>query len=413
MDRLPPELLEAIAAHLSAADLAALAQCCSDLNRASRDVLERRGLTVRQSKCAAVLPHWTRIRRLTVIGVSSWASLRHRGPSPPPCLWLPAMPLLRRLDLHMPAFPADFEFWPAVLAGCPQLRDVRARCNFGWAARYVAHVGHALQLVRHGAGVLRRLEVRSAEPATPWPLGMCMKPCRDIAGASGVAGGGDEVAVRHFEVDDPCGGILAFLVRSSPGPVVATQELRWRVTACSFDGRLLAAFSRLRHLALCLRGPLARREVGHAVAALRDLPPSIETLELRLEAGDRGMFDADDDDDDVVAWGTPLRHLTRLRRLAIHATMEADASLTELAGSWLGVGGDSVRHVEAVFDCDDERLGGAADAAWDAGPLAAWLQAHPHATATVANTPLPVRGPCHHARARFPVLRDVVAWKGV
>lgn len=386
LDSLPLDVLDTIASKLeSISDLVSLAKVCPALHRVARGVLERRALTVRQGACSSVLPHWTGVRDLTVIGPSPWATLRRPSTT---TVWLPqAMPHLRCLALRDPRYPPESGFWPAVFRGCPQLRDVRVSCDFGPPGppgRYLINAIQTMQLVVYGAPRLHHLEIRGWGALVEAPILPAVESetlCTYVALFPQAPVPVDSPALHTLDACDPTGHLLTS-VRRGRGSL---RDLTWRVRSPSFDAGMLAEFSALRRLCLRLCGPGTRR----CIASLRRLPAGIEDLEIVLTVGD-----IDDDDDDFWRTTAPLEHLTGLRRLGIHLP-GPPATLGALAGAWLGAH-PGVEAVEAVFESE---AWSDADAEWDTAGLAAWLEQRPSTTATLCNAPWPT-GPIH-PRARL------------
>lgn len=354
---LPTDVWEIIGRHVcDRDDLVALALACPRLLPAIRRIVGTRGcMSVRHGVCDAVLSHWRHdVRFLDVRGLEPLRCLRR--PLAP--LALPAMPLLRRLVLRHPRYPAS-PFWPAVFAGCPLLEEVEVVCEFSANPVQYEHAArHAVDLVMHGAPRLRQLSITGHGALLD-----CVPVMPEVSSTT----------LREY-------GALC------PQAPVAVRA--------SLDHLMVGGRDLVR------MAPTDVRRVSARVLSLdelRALPSTVEHLDVRLIARDMSCTES---------WGTPLAHLSSLRTLAVDMTAPPTGECAlDFLRHWLGCP-PGIRHVVATFvepatyaleelldhmERDSEEFEEAL-VQWDvaaqrvaANGLDEWLDEHPRASVHLVN----------------------------
>lgn len=422
LDRLPVEIVHALAANLDAKDVARVGACSKWLRAAMLDVLCRKGLVVRDVHATTIFSNecWAPLRRLTVRGIS-----RRLFHGPYTAVPLPARPLARldTLVLTHCRLPVGQPFWPAMFDACPMLRDVRTSTDF-FATEYASDVRHHIDLLVVGVPRLTRLDVegewmvvypvnavaageqdiyeavtdvQALRPIASTTLEYFRMACRQAPITI------DCTALRHAVVTEPHEKPLV-VSRMGPGCHAACVRLDWRACWQVFDAAALAPFRCLEHLTIRLEAGRAVRVSG-CLATLTNLPPTITNLRLIVDSWLMGY------DDSHVEWGEPLAHLTRLRELDVEMKFPPSTIATLLA-RWMGAGA-SVRRARASFLQTIDREfqnaiewliedhGEHADDAIDevrqawreagrplgVGPLISWLDARPECMVHVHNGP--------------------------
>lgn len=295
MQLLPPDVWGLIGAHLAVADVRALALACPRLLPEIRRIIGTRSVTVSHGLCEGVLAHWHQhLTDLQVRGLSPLLCIRN--PLAP--LRLPGMPLLRRLALVEPRYPPGGGFWRGVFEACPLLEDVDVECR--WVRQQ--DVGHAADLVVHGAPRLRRLRVV----------------------------GGRGTGALHPAVHSSTLREYVAMCPEAPVPVVCARMDALETYGCLL-ARLLPPGASVRRAVV--------REVDDDMEALRSLPADLEELQLQVDG--RPI--------DREPYGAPLAHVTGLRDLDLRMqVVPVGQCALDLLGNWLGAG-PAIRRVRATF----------------------------------------------------------------
>lgn len=424
---LPPELWGVIATHLRERDVAALGLCSTAMRIAAREAFSaRKALRVRHSRAAEAAAACPDARGLVVQGLprrySTLTGSAVLGVLRPP----PGMPRLRVLELHHPRLPSAPGFWPAVFAACPLLHRVKFIGDF-FISNYGADVEHVVELLTHGAPRLRDLDIEggwlvlyrltestvdmdprlarvvkalAAMPPVPTTtLRRLRHACQQVP--LGVDG-----PVEDLYVDEQYDGPLLVARRLGPRTLASVTRLTWRARWPTCDARALEAMTALRDADVSLFGTSTPGRLHDSLCSLAGLPAGLRRLKLDLDVWLMRTGDSD------VPWPEVLGHLERLERLEL-SMLFPPASVGRLLACWLGAG-PSVRAAglrfrqsgtcsleeeiarlveEELASGDDEALGelhghlSRAAREVDGTGLAAWLDARPHAVATIRGLP--------------------------
>jgi hypothetical protein len=431
MEALPLDAWLLIDRHgLAQRDVASLACASRGLRDAMRAVFDHRGVSVRHGACEAAL---ARRPHLTALTVRGWPLRYGAAVGVPRPLRLPALPRLASLHLHHPRLP-DAPFWPAVLAACPALVDVKLAGDF-YMSNYARDLRHCIDLVALGAPRLRSLDVeggwlvlyrvasgelsdvadavraaRTLPTVRSTTLTRLRAACKQLPAAV-------DAPLTHLDVDEPNERPLV-AERIGPAAHATLRHLVWRGYWPLFDARPLGRFGGLVSAEISVLSVSTVERMEACLATLAGLPPSLRRLRLRLDLWLLRTHDS------CVEWGAPLRHLRALEHVELDMLFPPD-SVASLLGSWLGAGGPALRTAVARFHepaswcieeelerlrdfedacSDDEQVQELMDL-WDAAnqpvpgcELCAWLDRDaPRAVATVHNFPRLV---CSHPRCR-------------
>lgn len=418
LEHLNDDLWGELSRFLTQRDLAALARCSRGLRAAARRALEDGdALRVRHDRAADAVAAYPGARGLHVRGFPrryGKLAAEVMGRLEPP----PAMPRLERLHLHHPTLAPHQPFWETVFASCPRLRHVKYVGDF-FMPNYAADVRHVLDLLVHGAPrleeldieggwlVIRRADTLHPALASAIELARTLPPVRSETlrrlrhACRQVPVGVDAPRLADLEVDEQYERPLLLGDRMGPATMAGVTRLKWDGYWPGFDAGALAGMAALRDLEVSLVSATNPHRLATSLATLAGLPRGLRRLALHIDAwptrtGDQGAVD----------WPRPLAHLTCLERLEL-TMLFPPVSAEDLLAGWLGAGG-SVREATMRFheanssELSQLCLGEHRDVGWWPSPppvdgegLAAWLDAHPLATARIHNFPA-LR--CSHAR---------------
>lgn len=424
---LPDDVLMSIASHLSRRDIVAVGATSRSLHTTMHRVLERQGVRLRD-RDVAKLDRWLGTHHLVLTGTPRRYA---RGPQPGLSL-LPPLANLRTLTVHHCRIPATVRFWPHVFAACPALESVRTVNDF-FLANYAADVAHCVDLVTHGAGRLRTLDIEGSWLVL-YPINVAAHDMDDVhaavsrvqtmppvpsttlveyrAACQQVPLAVDSSVLQRLVVDERHEKPLV-LARMGPATRRSCREVEWHVGWSVFDGGLLADFTALESLALQI--DVTRPDsASRCLESMARLPAGLQSLTLALDTYMMAW------DDSAVEWGRPLRHLTSLKHVRIELRYPL-STIGQLFEDWMGAPPAGLESVAVYFQesIDDqfrEELGRLMDEdadpegeevldvrqRWmeaardlDPGPLVAWLHAAPHCIATVNNMRNLAQHPSH------------------
>lgn len=411
-------------------DLASLAACCADLRATMDRVRCRRGIRVRHERVDILAdPRWATLARVDVRGMPWRYVTRLLPPLRLDCVV--GLVHLRALHLHHPRMPPD-PVWPTVFAACPGLREVKVVGDF-YMHNYAQDVGHCTDLVVHGAPRLERLDLEGGWLVI-FPRGMTSEApgiqaaIRRMRDTPPVVSGtlrsfrtackqvpiGVDAPLQCLEIDDTAYPPLA-IERMGPVTRAATECVTWKTSWPHCDARHLAGFTGLSSADIHLGFMSRAARASEALRSLAHLPRTLRRVTLRLDLWLMAPEDSE------VEWGAPLAHLQRLEDLDVEVTFPP-LTVAELVAGWMGAGGAALRRVRARFQAtaaaplerefdrlaedgaclEDETmvelLDGMARVSGrvDPGPLTAWLDRHPGATAVIKG--LHDRLECDHPR---------------
>lgn len=341
---------------LSQKDVACMAQCCQQLRDAMRHAHQLRGIVVKQrpgdSLSAAVHTLAAGLKRLVVKGLARRFLCGCPAAGIPKPLRPRAMPRLERLELRHAFIPPGF--WPATFDTCPNLRHVAVVSDF-FVSNYASEVLQYTDLVQHGGARLETLDVEgcwlvmypfSPSPAVPPDhFGDVAAACRRVAAVSPVNApflrryrsacaqapiGVDSPVMEVLDIED-CQAEPLLIRRMGPRTKLSVPRVRWSACWPLFDAGALAAYQAIRHLDLCISGPLTPLRATECLATLKRLPPTLHTLCLRVDMWHmRG-------DDSGIAWDpSALAHLEQLREFDLHA-LYPPSTIKDLFGHWMGL----------------------------------------------------------------------------
>ena len=427
LQSLPDDVLMTIASHLPRRDIVAVGASSTSLHATMHRVLERRGVRLRD-RDVAKLDRWLGAHHLVLSGTPRRYA---RGPQPDLPL-LPPLANLRTLTIQHCRIPASVRFWPRVFEACPALVSVRAVNDF-FLANYAADVAHCVDLITHGAGRLRTLDIEGSWLVL-YPINVAAQGQEDVhaavskvqampavpsttlveyrAACQQVPVAVDSSALRRLVVDERHDKPLV-LARTGPASRRSCREVEWHVGWAVFDGGLLADFAALEALTLNIDVTWPAH-ASRCLDSMARLPAGLQSLTLTLDTYLMAW------DDSAVEWGCPLRHLTRLKHLRIELRYPL-STIGQLFEEWMGAPPASLESVtvcfqESVDDQFQEELSRLLDEdadpegeevqdvrqRWmeaardiDPGPLVAWLHAAPHCIATVKNMRNLAKQPSH------------------
>lgn len=304
------------------------------------------------------------------------------------------------------------------MRACPRLSRVRFVAEFTLES-YGSTCNHCADLVQHGAGMLQCLELVGDFLAFSVSY---MSAIASVRGAFDRIRGARPVpseTLREYHmtrqvpmpVDSP---VLTTLVideagqdpvlgRMGPRTMAACRELRLHASRFDTGALALAAYSNLRALDVTIASRCASH-VSKCFAALRHLPPRLETLRVNVDTWrlvSKPM---------VIEWpNAALSHLACLRDVSVEMDFPPD-NVGALFGHWMGA--PNLSAAKAIFERTvDECYAAERDALWTDGltnieddavaellanwrsasssicpaPAAEWLNAHPAATVTLHN----------------------------
>lgn len=434
LEALHDDLWAELSKSLRQRDLAALAMCSRALRASARRALEcREMLRVRHDRARAMATAYALAAGLAVRGFPrryGQAAIEAMG-----LLSLPAMPRLRRLELHHPCLPPDVAFWPTVFEQCPSLRHVRFIGDF-FMSNYAADVRHVVDLMTRGVPqlesldiegnwlVIKRVEDRTANrrltelielinglaPVRSTTLRRLRHSCRQVPL-------GVDAPVTDLSIDEQNERPLLLGRRMGPATMATVTKLKWRGYWPGFDAGIMGAMAALRDADIAVLSASDPYRLARCLATLQGLPRGLRRLKLDMDTWPMRTGDS------AIAWPSPLGHLDRLERLELTMLFPPDTAVA-LLGGWLGAG-QSVRSavmrfrepatrsieseisrlkVDEEADSEDETVLELAEM-WaravqpvSGRQLGAWLDAHPSATATVHNF---ATLQCSHPRCRL------------
>jgi hypothetical protein len=430
---LPDDVLTSIASHLCRRDIVAVGATSTSLHATMHRVLERQGVRLRDREVAR-LGKWLGAHHLVLSGTPRRYA---RGPQPELPL-LPPLANLRTLTIQHCRIPASVRFWPHVFAACPALVSVRAVNDF-FLANYAADVMHCVDLVTHGAGRLRTLDIEGSWLVL-YPVNVTARGQEDVhaavarvqampavpsttlveyrAACQQVPIAVDSSVLRRLVVDERHEKPLV-MARMGPASRRSCRELEWHVGWSVFDGGVLTDFTALEALALRIEVTWPAH-ASRCLESMASLPAGLESLTLTLDTYVMTW------DDSAVEWGRPLQHLTRLKHLRVELQYPV-STIGQLFEEWMGAPPAGLETVtvcfqesidnqfqeelsrlleedadpvgEEVLDNGQRWMEAARDV--DSAPLVDWLHTAPHCIATVKNMRNLAQHPAHTRLVRL------------